>query len=61
MDSGWYEFFVMPDNTTHIAYVYSDQSVYLPEGVDIREFEMAESMGNAFRLVREDEIEVSHG
>lgn len=54
---GWYEF-ITPDEkaTTHIAYVYEDGSVYLPEGPDVateQDFRLASATARFWRLVRE--------
>lgn len=59
LQPGWYEFHALPVNTTHVAYVYGDGSVYLPEGPDVTdemEFRWAVENGDAFRLVRVDEL-----
>jgi hypothetical protein len=56
--TGWYEFITPGEQaTTHIAYVYSDGSVYLPEGPDVVseiDFRMAAATDRFWRLVRED-------
>jgi hypothetical protein len=56
--TGWYEF-VSPSEaaTTHIAYVYEDGSVYLPEGPDVvteEQFRLAAATNRFWRLVREE-------
>jgi len=55
---GWYEFITANEAaTTHIAYVYSDGSIYLPEGpivVDETDFHMASAAGRCWRLIRGD-------
>lgn len=56
--TGWFEFVSATAATTHIAYVYEDGSVYLPEGrdvVDQDDFTYAAARGKVFRLVRADE------
>lgn len=51
---GWYEWFKMPNNTTHIAYV-GESYVYIPEqGLTIKDFGAAYLDGKAYRLVREE-------
>jgi len=56
--TGWYEFVTPGEKaTTHIAYVYEDGSVYLPEGYDIvteTDFRMAAATDRFWRLVREE-------
>ena len=55
---GWYEI-IHPDSaTTHIAYVYEDGSIYLPEGDALSRDELAfaSARGLAHRLVRADEL-----
>ena len=55
---GWFEWFKMPENTTHIAYVYESGGVYLPEdGVSYADFFEALSNGKAYRLVRAEQEE----
>jgi uncharacterized protein (UPF0216 family) len=58
---GWYEFITADDSaTTHVAYVYEDGSVYLPEGPDVvdeTDFVMASASNRFWRLVRADEVE----
>lgn len=55
---GWYEFVTPGERaTTHIAYVYEDGSVYLPEGPDVVteiDFRMAAATDRFWRLVREE-------
>lgn len=56
--TGWFEFILPGVATTHIAYVYEDGSVYLPEGpavVTERDFLFADAEGRAWHLVREDD------
>lgn len=57
MSTGWYEFVTPGEKaTTHIAYVYGDGSVYLPEGFDVvtyTDFRMAAATDRFWRLVRE--------
>lgn len=53
---GWYEFYHPLSNTTHIAYVYEDGSVYLPEGrdvVDLDDWTLAKAENRVYRLIRE--------
>lgn len=54
---GWYQFHVMPANTTHIAYFYENGSVYLPEdGVGYKDWTDAILAGNVHKLVRVDQL-----
>lgn len=49
---GWYEWHKMPQNTTHIAYVHENGSVYLPEGdADQSDFLLASARGHVHRAV----------
>lgn len=55
---GWYEWHKMPQNTTHIAYVHENGSVYLPEGdADQSDFLLASARGHVHRLVRAEEAD----
>lgn len=54
---GWWQFQIMPANTTHIAYFYENGSVYLPEdGVSYTDFHNAVRDGNAYKLIRADQL-----
>lgn len=56
---GWFEFYKPDVMTTHIAYVYEDGSVYLPEGLDVVDevdFTLANARGLVYRLVRADDV-----
>lgn len=54
-ETGWFEWFKMPQNTTHIAYVYESRGIYLPEdGVSYKDFFEALSNGKVYRLIREE-------
>lgn len=55
---GWYEIIHPGSATTHIAYVYEDGSIYLPEGDALSRDELAfaSARGLAHRLVRADEL-----
>jgi hypothetical protein len=56
---GWYQWHKMPGNTTHIAYLYEDGGVYLPEtGTTLDDFVKAQDTDQAFRLVRADQLPV---
>ena len=58
-NTGWHEFVTADDSaTTHIAYVYEDGSIYLPEGPDVvtaTDFRMAAATGRFWRLERAGE------
>ena len=52
---GWFEWFEMPANMPHVAYVHEGGSVYDPElGWDPEGFTLAAASGNIHRLVRLD-------
>lgn len=54
--TGWYEFVMPGGSTSHVAYVYENGSVYLPEGLDVvteTDFVLASASGRMWRLVRE--------
>ena len=56
--TGWFEF-IVDAATTHIAYVYEDGSVYLPEGrevVDLDDWTLANASGKVHRLIRADAV-----
>lgn len=54
---GWFEWFKMPENTTHIAYVHESGKVYDPEnGWDQPEFVIAAAEGHVHKLIRVDEV-----
>lgn len=50
---GWYEFFRMPTNTTHIAYISENGDIYFPEnGISHDDWLGATIKGNVHKLVR---------
>jgi hypothetical protein len=58
--TGWYEFVTPGErSTTHIAYVYEDGSIYLPEGYEIvteTDFRLAAATPRFWRLIRGNEV-----
>jgi hypothetical protein len=57
---GWYEFIHPEKNTTHIAYVFENGDIYLPEeGTTYDDFVLASAMSRAYRLVRAEDL-VTH-
>jgi hypothetical protein len=56
LEEGWYEWHKMPENTTHIAHVYENGEVYIPEWpqVFVNDFREAQENGKVYRLVRDD-------
>lgn len=58
-ETGWFEFIMPGGSTTHIAYVYEDGSVYLPEGrdvVDEDDWVLAKASGRVWQLIRADQV-----
>jgi hypothetical protein len=56
---GWYEFFHPTKVTTHVAYVFTNGDIYLPEeGVEYDDFVLASARGQVYRLVREEDLAV---
>lgn len=54
---GWYQFQKMPANTTHIAYLYENASVYLPEdGATYQDWADAVFGNHVHKLVRVDQL-----
>ena len=58
---GWYEWNIMPENTTHIAYLYESGLIYLPE-IDVSKFQFMDALsnGNAHLLVHADSVVTAH-
>ncbi|AXH46735.1 hypothetical protein QCN35_gp74 [Arthrobacter phage Synepsis] len=57
---GWYEFIHPTKATTHIAYVFENGDIYLPEeGITSEDFTLAAFNDKAHRLVRADD-ETTH-
>jgi hypothetical protein len=54
---GWYEWNIMPEATTHIAYLYESGRIYLPEG-DVTKFQFMEALsgGHTHLLVHADSV-----
>lgn len=58
---GWYEFIKHPEATTHIIHV-GENSYYVPEeGVDREDFFAAVKRGQAYKLVRVEDVEKAWG
>lgn len=56
--AGWYAWFKMPANTSHVAYVHENGEVYDPEhGWNPEEFALAAAEGQVHRLVRADDAD----
>lgn len=53
---GWYEFIHPTKATTHIAHIFENGDIYLPEeGITSEDFALAAFNDNAHRLVRADD------
>lgn len=54
---GWYEFFHVIKATTHIAYIFENGDLYLPEeGLTYDDFIFASSRGKVYKLVRAEDM-----